>query len=93
MTNKWEDYLIGGDLFGGRYLRWMRKVQRHKNLYSLKEWNNCFHKCGFKIVKSIGYEGEKAVHFNEILHFTSFGLLIVYKLFRKWVLFPEIYNI
>ena len=93
MTNKWEDYLFGGLVFGSFYKMWMRKKQKHFNLYSEEIWKKHFEENGFKVIKVVGYMDKKASGFLDIFHYISFGSLVTKKLFNKWVLFPKIYNL
>jgi SAM-dependent methyltransferase len=93
MTDKWEDYLMGGKLFGKPYLDWMRKIQRHPNLLTLSGWEKEFQKAGFKIIDSIGYIDKKTARFIELFHYLSIDSIISQKLFNKWVMFPYRYVI
>lgn len=88
MTDKWNDYLIGGRLMGGQYLKWMKKIQRHPNLLSEFQWEKEFEKAGFKVLEKYGYLDRKTSRLIEIFHYLSIGSLITYKLFGKWVVFP-----
>jgi len=89
MTDKWEEYLFGGRLFGDHYKTWMRNIQVHPNLLSKKEWDETFKNLGFGITKTVGYLNKRSSAWMDILHYVSIGSLISYKLFKKWVLFPE----
>lgn len=89
MTNKWEDHLLGGKIFGKKYLLWMRKIQKHYNLLSEKEWEKIFKKAGFSVAEKRGYIDDRTAKIIEILHYLSIDSLISYKLFGKWVLFPN----
>ena len=89
MTNKWEDYLFGGRLLGKRYKKWMQKIQIHPNLLSTTKWNLVFKKNGFDINQTVGYLDRRESVWMDILHYVSVGSLVSYKLFKKWVLFPE----
>ena len=88
MTDMWNDHLIGGSLFGKRYIKWMKKIQIHYNLLSQSEWEKLFEKSGFKVIEKVGYIDKKTSHLIELFHYLSVDSLISYKLFKKWVLFP-----
>ena len=92
MTDKWEDYLLGGKFFGNNYKKLMRRWQKHYNLYSLEKWTKTFEHAGFKVVQIKGYLDKEETVFTELLHFLSFGSLVNYKLFGKWVIFPKFYD-
>ena len=90
MTDKWEDHLMGGKIFGKIYLKWMKNIQRHPNLLSEDGWEKVFKKAGFKVVEKCGYIDIKTSRLIEIFHYLSVDSLISYKLFKKWVLFPKL---
>lgn len=90
MAKPWEDYLFGTKLLGVWYQNWMRKKQVHLNLYNHKNWDDVFKKSGFRIVDKIGYLDKKASRLVDICHYLSIGSLVTYKLFGKWVIFPEL---
>lgn len=89
MTDKWNDYLIGGKLIGGGYLQWMKKIQRHPNLLSETQWEKQFEKAGFRVIEKYGYLDKKTSRFIEIFHYLSIGSLVTHSLLRKWVVFPR----
>jgi len=89
MTNRWNDYLIGGKLFGDIYLRWMKKIQNHPNLLSDSQWVNEFEKAGFRVVEKYGYINKDTARLIELFHYLSIDSLFTHKLFKKWVIFPE----
>jgi len=91
MTSKWDEYLLGGKIFGRFYRNWMRKIQKHPNLLTKKQWDMVFKRAGFKIEKRIGYIDIKLTRLIEIFHFLSIESLITYKLFGKWVILPQRY--
>lgn len=84
MTEKWEDYIFAKNL--------MKNMQQHLNLFSFKKWRRTFQKTGFKIVAEIGYLSRHTACYNELSHFLSFPSLISYMVFKKWVLWPEIFK-
>lgn len=90
MTDKWEDYLLGEKIFGKFYKKLLRKIQQHHNLLTMKQWNNQFNKGGFQITKSIGYFSQNAAKHNELFHYLSLPSLLSYKLFNRWVIFPQL---
>ncbi len=90
MAKEWEENLCGTKLFGDFYKKWMRKKQVHVNLLSLEEWNKYFLLAGFNIYKEIGYVTPRACCWLDILHYVSIPSLVTYKIFGRWVLFPEI---
>lgn len=92
MTNNWNDYLFGKNIFRSKYINYMKKRQEHFNLLTEKQWNNIFIKNGFKIVKTIPYMSKKQSPAMDIAHYLSFPSLITYRLFKKWVLVPKWYK-
>jgi len=93
MTDKWEDSLVGSKLFGKKYIKFMRSVQKHINLFSERMWSIFFEKNGFIIEKKINYFSEQESKYNEIFHYLSLPSLISYKLIKKWVIWPSAYSI
>ena len=93
MTDKWENHLLGGKIFGKKYLLWMRKIQRHPNLLSESDWEKRFNKAGYKVVDKIGYIDQTTSRLIESFHYLSIDSLISYKFFKKWVLFPQRFTI
>jgi len=89
MTEEWEQNLFGSLILGNWYKKWMRKKQVHLNLLSSQEWDLAFKKAGFTIVRRVGYLSPTACKLIDICHYLSFPSLITYKLFGKWVLFPD----
>lgn len=92
MTDKWEEYLFGKKILGNIYIQWMRKIQQHYHLLTIKQWNNQFIITNFSIVKNVGYLSKKTTQFNELFHYLSFPSFISYKLFGCWVLWPNMFN-
>lgn len=90
MAKPWEDNLFGAILFGTWYQDWMRKKQIHLNLFTKQQWDKLFTKLGFEIEDSFGYLSPQACRLIDLSHYLSAPNLISYKLFGKWVLFPEI---
>ena len=89
MAKPWEDHLYGAKIFGRFYKDWMRKTQVHRNLLSRTEWDKSFERSGFKISKRIGYLTSTACSLIDICHYLSLPSLVTYKLFGRWVLFPQ----
>jgi ubiquinone/menaquinone biosynthesis C-methylase UbiE len=85
MTDKWEPHLLGGKIFGKKYLDSFRHRQEHLNLYSQQQWDQAFITAGFHLVETIGYLHPQAVFYNELFHYLSLPALISYKLTGKWV--------
>jgi len=92
MTDKWEEYLFGKKILGNIYVQWMRKIQRHYHLLTMKQWNSQFINTNFRIVKTIGYLSKKTTQLNELFHYLSFPSFVFYKLFGCWVLWPNIFT-
>ncbi len=89
MTDRWNEHLLGGKIFGKKYLDWMRKIQRHPNLLSGKQWEEEFNKAGFSTINKIGYIDKKTSRLIELFHYLSIDSLISYKLMKKWIIFPQ----
>lgn len=90
MAKPWEDHLYGAKIFGRFYKDWMRKKQIHRNLLTNDDWDKVFRKTGFRIERKIGYLSPKACQLIDICHYLSIASLITYKLFGRWVLFPQL---
>jgi ubiquinone/menaquinone biosynthesis C-methylase UbiE len=88
-TDNWEEYLFGSLLLGDLYKKWMRQKQVHINLYSEKKWTEVFESVGFEVIEKTGYLHKNAVRWIDILHYLSLSSLFTYKLFNRWVLFPQ----
>ena len=93
MTAKWEEYLFGNKILGDAYKKWMREKQVHPSLLSRKEWQKVFKNNGFKIVEEIGYMDKRSSQWMDVLHYFSVDSLISKKLFNKWIVFPQRYDI
>ncbi len=89
----WEEYFLGNLLLGDWYKKWMRKKQKHFNMYSEIVWKQIFTKCRYKIIDEVGYLDKTAVRFIDLFHYISLPNLITYKLFGKWVIWKGIANI
>jgi len=89
MTNNWEKYLLGGKIFGKKYLNWMKKIQKHLNLLSEMEWENTFHDAGFRLIDKFGYIDKTDARLIEVFHYLSIDSLFSRKLLGKWVLLPQ----
>lgn len=93
MTEKWEEYLFGRKIFGKKYAFWMRKKQEHKNLLSPEDWRKVILKSGFKIEKETGYLSKTTSMWMDFFHYMALPQLASYKLFGRWVIFPEIFKL
>ena len=93
MAKPWEEYLWGAKIGGKYYKDYMRKKQVHINLLSKRHWDGQFKKAGFKIVKTIGHLDGFSSGLIDFLHYVSLPSLITYKLFGKWVIYPQIADI
>lgn len=90
MCDKWENYFFWSKLIGKNYIKFMRKKQDHKNLFSSEKWHQEFENAGFKVGKETGYLSKSTSLWMDIFHYLSFPELISYKLFNRWVLFPRL---
>lgn len=93
MTCEWEKYLLGNVIPGGIYKKWMRTKQIHNYLLSKRQWDFKFTDAKFEIETVEGYLDRKASRWLDFLHYVSVSSLVSYKLFGKWVLFPQKYDI
>ncbi|MEE4242560.1 MAG: methyltransferase domain-containing protein [Desulfopila sp.] len=89
MSDKWEQSLPLGKILGKRYVHWLRKRQRHKNLFSYQKWQDTFNDHGFTSGAVIGYVNEKTSQYLEVCHYCSLLSLLSYKLSGVWVPFPH----
>lgn len=80
----WEDALWGVRLFGPRYQRWWRKIQRHHSLWSAQAWEKLFQQAGMQVVQKMGYLSGKAVRLVEIYHYLCVPALIIRKMGGRW---------
>ena len=71
VTDKWEKNLVGGKIFGNLYLNIFRKIQRHENMFSEKQWQESFIEAGFDIRESIPYLTPKQAYWVELMHYPS----------------------
>jgi ubiquinone/menaquinone biosynthesis C-methylase UbiE len=89
MTDRWEEHLIGGKIFGQPYLKYLRKRQEHLNLLSLEKWQEKFIQTGFEITESVGYLNPYTSKILEITHYLSVSSLVSQKLLGSWVPVPN----
>ena len=59
----------------------------------MEKWDKKFKDSGFTTIKRIGYLDKKTSRYLELFHFFPLESLITYKLFRKWVIFPQRYSL
>ena len=71
----------------------MRKKQVHRNVLSFDQWQKHFEKSGLKIRQAVGYMDKKASCLLDLLQYLSVYSLISYKIFGKWVLFPNFFEL
>lgn len=90
MCSRWSDNLLGGKIFGKKYINWFNGIQHHDSLFSKKEWAQLFRKSGYEVVEAIDYLFENASQKTELYHFFSVLSLITYTLFKRWNLFPYV---
>ncbi|OGG13467.1 hypothetical protein A2773_00485 [Candidatus Gottesmanbacteria bacterium RIFCSPHIGHO2_01_FULL_39_10] len=90
MAKPWEENLFGAKLLGDFYKKWMRRKQVHVNLLKKEEWDNEFRKAGLKIGETVGHLTPISCRWIDLLHYISIPSLLSYKLFGKWVLFPDL---
>ncbi len=90
MAKPWEESLFGSLFLGNSYKQYMRDQQVHLNLFTFDEWKKTFQKPGFKVGEVTGYLDPKACRLIDLAHYLSIPSLITYKLFGKWVLWPEL---
>jgi ubiquinone/menaquinone biosynthesis C-methylase UbiE len=93
MTDKWEKYMFGSSVAGNWYRQFMRTKQDHVNLLSADGWREQFQRAGFQVVEEIGYVSPSNARYLDIFHYLSFPSLVSYKLFNKWVPFPQLNNL
>ncbi len=89
MTDNWSSMMLGSNLFGPSYARWLNKRQEHYSLYSPSKWKRLFLKQGFIVEKEIGYLFPHQAQLLDLFHYVSIPSLISYRLTKKWVLFPS----
>jgi SAM-dependent methyltransferase len=89
MTDKWEQFLPLGKLLGKTYVRYLRKMQEHNNLFSYQKWQNTFEHHGFKSCSIIGYVNQHTAKYLELYHYLSLPFLISYKFTGNWVPIPH----
>lgn len=93
MTSRWSDFLMGTKLFGRRYATYLNRMQDHASLYSENQWDDVFAKSGFEIVEKKGYLHRKNAQILDVFHYLSLPSLVSYSLTRRWVLFPQIFDL
>ncbi len=84
MTDKWEKYVRGKNLFGISYLRFLRKQQVHINLFSVKKWRMLYQGLGFVITEEHGYLSRTVTYKLELAHFQAIPQLITKKITGIW---------
>lgn len=90
MAQPWERYLVGKDVLGNGYAKWLRRKQVHKNLFAIEKWRELFTKHGFEIVEEIGYLTPGVCQRIELSHFLSLPSLVTYKLMGRWVIWSDV---
>lgn len=90
MTNRWNEYLFGRHILGNRYVNFMKKIQKHTSLLSLKDWRRSFQSVGFEEKNVVGYMSKTNSQYLDVFHYLSVGSLVTYQLFKTWNVFPQI---
>jgi SAM-dependent methyltransferase len=92
MTEQWEQALLGKKIGGKFYTEWLKKRQKHWHLLSVKNWIEYFENHQLLCQQKVGYLPPKQSRIMEALHYLSLPSLLSYKLFRRWVLWPNAYR-
>ncbi len=92
MSNQWQKNSLLVKFFGDKYEKWLAQKQEHFQLLSLQDWTELFRKHQFSVVKNISYLSKSASRFLEIFHYFSIFSLISYKIFKKWIIWPNYYQ-
>lgn len=92
MLDKWEKNLLGYKLFGTNYTNYVARIQVHYHLYSVAKWQKQFEQAGFRVTSAQSYLPASLVKAVELAHLFSFFSLVTFKVFKKWVLFPNWYR-
>lgn len=86
MSQPWENYLLGTKLLGNFYKKLMRKIQKHRNLLTEKQWMEKFNESGFEVILEKGYLNKNACRTIEVAHYFSLPSLMFHWVFGKWSL-------
>jgi len=92
MCSTWNENLLGGSLFGKKYINWFNGVQHHDSLLLKEQWRKLFKTTGYEIVEESDYLYKNASQKTEIYHYLSLFSLITYTLFKKWKLIAFVSN-
>jgi ubiquinone/menaquinone biosynthesis C-methylase UbiE len=92
MTEQWEQALLGKKIGGQCYVKWLRQKQEHRHLLSVEDWTDKFQDYQLLCEQRVGYLPPKQSRVMEVLHYLSLPSLLSYKLFRRWVLWPNAYR-
>lgn len=90
MEEKWNNYLLGKEIAGTLYVKWMQHKQVHHNLLSLEKWKKKFKKNHLTVLHSEVYLTRRLCRLIDLFHYLGVGDLVSYKLTGKWVIFPSL---
>jgi SAM-dependent methyltransferase len=80
----WEQSLAGGKIFGAPYRAWMRRVQRHRTLWSAARWAGTLRAAGFGDVRLTGYATPALVRRVELFHYLTAPAWLAHRLTGRW---------
>lgn len=92
MTSQWEKHLLGTNIFGAGYKRFMRKRQEHRSFFSHHKWVELCKQHKFTVIDTIGYMTPQNTLWIDAMHYFSIPSLVTYRLFGRWNLLSSISN-
>lgn len=84
---------IGLKFLGNAYRNFFNRIARHHHCDDPDVWNARLQKAGFELVDWWHYFSPKALHVLEWGHYFGLPSLITRKLYGKWILVPERWNL
>lgn len=78
---------------GNLYRRFFNRIARHQHCDNPETWKNQLESAGFEVIDWWHYFSPRALHVLEWGHYLGLPSLICRKLFGKWILVPEKWNL
>lgn len=76
MLCDYENNLLGTQIIGRSYIKWMNHKAYHRNLLSLDQWKEYFIEAGFQVKKNICYLDKKNTMILDFLQYLSIPIII-----------------
>ena len=100
-NHRWQEKLainsglrkVGLNGLARAYTRLFTRISRHVNMLSPEEWKECLEKAGFELEAWWHYFPPTSLHALEWGHYLGLPSYVARKLFGRWVLAPQDWNL